>query len=233
MNKNSVLLGLSMATLGVVASATTANAVSFMALPSFTDADFNNLLNNGTEEPWAVESRIGNAATNGTQELGILDGANNLLPVVQGQRVWTNGEEVDFKVTFDGSLLTYIVGGQTLSTNAFDGQAPITDLFFRARSTDTSSLSLTNLMVDGVAIPDLVAEAPDTVEYLKVSDFGGAFTIMGTSTFSWTGERPRNSQLAYQIKATRGTDVPEPATLSLLSLGTLGLLGTKLRRKSQ
>lgn len=234
MNRNSVLLGLSMATLGVVASATTANAVSFMVLPGFGDVDFNNLLANGTTEPWAVESRIGNSALNGTQELQIISQPSNGFNVIeQGQRVWGNGEAVDFKVTFDGSLLTYMVGSQTLSTTEFGGQAPITDLFFRARSTSNSSVSLTNLMVDGIAIPDLVAAAPDTVTYLKVSDFGGAFTIMGTSTFSWTGTRPSQSQLAYQIKATTGQGVPEPATVSLLSLGVLGLFGSQLRRKSE
>ncbi|MDY7013713.1 MAG: choice-of-anchor W domain-containing protein [Cyanobacteriota bacterium] len=233
MNKNSALLSLSIATLGVVASATTASAVSFMTLPGFGDADFNDLLDSGTMEPWAVESRIANNGPSGDQELQIIDEPSNGFNVIeQGQRVWPNGVGVDFMLEFDGSLLTYTVGGQELSTTAFGGQHPIDELFFRARSTETSSLSLTNLMVDGFAIPDLVAEAPDTVTYLKVSDFGGTFKVSGTSTFSWTGDRPRGSQLAYQIKATVDKDIPEPATLSLLSLGTLGVLGTQLRRKS-
>jgi hypothetical protein len=233
MKKNSVLLSLSIATLGVVASAATASAVTFMPLTGYTDAQFEQEIADGLlKEPWAVESRIGNNSLSGDQELQIFE-PRPFNVVEQGQRVWGNGEAVNFTLDFDGSLLTYAVGTNILQTTEFGGGDTITDLFFRLRSTENSSVSLTNLMLDGTALPNWDASGGE-INYFKASDFGGAFSLTGTSTFSWTGERPRGSQLAYQIKAIvdEGPEVPEPATLSLLSLGALGLLGAQLRRKS-
>lgn len=224
---------LSAATLGIAMSATAARAVTFEVKSWQNDTEFQDLINtNKFDETWVVQSRIGNNALNGTQEVDILDADNNLLPVTQGNRIWGNGEAVNFKVEFDGSLLKYTVGNQLLSSAQF-GNKPIEDLFFRVRSTATSSMSLTNLVVNGISIPDLIANAAGTIQYLTVGDLGQSFTITGTSTMSWTGTRPNNSALAYQIKAgvlEKPQSVPEPASISLLSLGVLGTIGLRLRR---
>lgn len=224
---------LSIATLGLIANATAAKAITFQLKDWTGDTEFQNLVNTHQfDETWVVESRIGNNTPNGTYEVDILDADNNLLPVAEEQRQWLNDGGVDFKVEFKGSLLKYSVGNQLLSTTQFDNK-PIADLFFRARSTDTSKMSLTNLFVNGVALPDLIADASNNIQYLSVSDFGNNLTITGTSTFSWTGTAPKNSLLAYQIKAgvrDEEQSVPEPATMSLLSLSALGALGWKSRR---
>jgi PEP-CTERM motif len=234
MNARQLFYTLSIATLGLVASATAASAVTFKVQPWTADAEFNDLINtNKFDETWVVQSRIGNNASNGTQEVDILNADNNLLPVTQGDRVWGNNQAVNFKVEFDGSLLKYTVDTQLLSTTQFSGK-PIEDLFFRVRSTATSSMSLSNLVVNGVSVPDLIADAAGMIKYLTVGDLGKSFTITGTSTMSWMGTRPNNSALAYQIKAgvlEKPQSVPEPASISLLSLGTLGLIGIRLRRQ--
>jgi len=52
---------------------------------------------------------------------------------------------------------------------------------------------------------------------------------------TWGATKPKNSNLAYQIKLVEGNPsvpVPEPATLSVFSLGLVGLLASRKRRQS-
>ncbi len=78
---------------------------------------------------------------------------------------------------------------------------------------------------------------PRDVKYLQISGITGDFRLDGETVFQWAGitDLPRDSQLAFQIKGlfipeTSNTEVPEPATLSLLSLGFLAAVGSRFRR---
>ncbi|MBE9227914.1 PEP-CTERM sorting domain-containing protein [Phormidium sp. LEGE 05292] len=237
-NLRSAFFTLAVVSLGTVSVPTAANAFTVVDRTGFTDTEFNGLINQGLfDELFVAESRIGNNSnTGGTQEIGINNDVKlGALPVVQGQRTWQNGGLVDFMLEYTGSLVKYTVGNQLLSTNAFSG--PVTDIFFRTRAASNSTMTLSNLLFNGVGISSLSSSGIGTsdIDYLQISNITAPFTLTGKSLMSWTGTRPNNSALAYQIKV--GTtpqveSVPEPGTVgALLAAGVLSV-GLKKKRLS-
>ncbi|NJL10645.1 MAG: PEP-CTERM sorting domain-containing protein [Calothrix sp. SM1_7_51] len=208
-------------------SASARALVSVTPLPRLTDDEFNNLIRTGQfSELFVTESRIGNNATNGTQEISVQDPRNSLLPVTQGQRQWTSDQPVNFRLEYTGSTVNYTVGDQLLSSNAFSGSA--SDIFLRTRAENNSRLNLMNLLLNGQSLPSLMSSGANIsdIDYLRLGNLPSSFTLTGDSTFSWLGEPPRNSQLAYQIKVgnSASRSVPEPAKLAgLLLIGILGI----------
>ncbi len=231
---------LGLATVAIAAFSTSAQAISFTPL-SIADTEFNALRADGSfTELFVAESRIGNNGTggNGEREFGI--NTDTGLPVAAGHRNWGDGSgsPVDFILEYADNLVKYTVGGVVLSSTQFSG--PVTDIFLRTKSvadsrTTTSTMSLTNLLLDGFgAISDLVSTGLD-VDYLQISGLTGPFTLRGTSTMSWTGTAPNRSHLAYQIKVGTSPQqsVPEPSVVFSLLLGA-GVFGTlSKKRRSQ
>lgn len=234
MKTRQLLFSLALATMGTFSVPTLANAASFTPLPGFTDTDFNQLRADGEfTELFVAESRIGNNRFNGDRELGINTATG--FPVAQGQRVWNNGEEVDFILEYTGSAVNYTVGDRLLSSTNFSG--PVTDIFMRTRATSDSEMTLTNLFLDGMPIDDLVSSTlglpdPNDIDYLHIFDISTPFTLTGTSIMTWTdASNPlRGSHLAYQIKVGTTPSVPEPSMVLALTFGA-GALGL-MKRKS-
>lgn len=249
--KTGVAVGL--ATLGLFAApAVKADPLqpSVTSLSGMSDASFQNLLLTGEfTESFVAESRIGRGMAD--RQLGInqpivpngAGGFKGGLPVASGFTTWVSGQAVQFSLEYTGSLVKYIVGGKTLSTSAFTG--PVNTLFLRtfAGVADTQ-LSLTNLVLKTFS-PDnkivetqvggLSSQAGNSTNYLRISNISTPFTLTGQSIFSWGSTVPKNSQLAYQIKAgnAEAEAVPEPATLLGLALGASGLAGARARRHKQ
>jgi PEP-CTERM motif len=80
---------------------------------------------------------------------------------------------------------------------------------------------------------------PRDVKYLQITGINGDFHLDGQTIFQWAGitDLPKDSQLAFQVKGvfipeTGESEVPEPATISLLSLGFLAAVGSRVRRPS-
>lgn len=241
MKLSQLLLSATLASLGAISLLTPQSyAASFKTLDGFTDSDFGQLINDGDfTELFVAESRIGNNQVSGDRELGINTKTGS--PVAQGQRKWNNGEAVDFTLEYTGNVVNYTVGGQLLSSTAFSG--PVTDIFLRTRTTDDASMSLTDLVLDGMAIDDLVSSTLGTgdnsdVDYLQIGDLSGPFTLAGKSMMTWTEDTDKlnGSQLAYQIKVgttPETTTVPEPSAILALSLGAgvFGMMKQKRDRK--
>lgn len=223
---------------GVSALAIAAGAVVAMSGSAFGavtagvfaggDAGFNALTENGSLERAVVESRIGNAATSGTWETAIWDqGASGTIQS-QAQRNITNAVSESFVLTWDGvGLVSFEIGGTTVSWDAVPGG--FTDIFIRARATENSQASLTDLDLvgSGTFIPSLIVS--DGVDYLRIENMGadfGAFTLTGVQEFSWEGTRPNNSALAFQFKLTNV--IPAPSALA--GFGVLGLAALRRRR---
>jgi hypothetical protein len=77
---------------------------------------------------------------------------------------------------------------------------------------------------------------PRDVKYLQITGISGDFQLDGQTIFEWAGitDLPKNSELAFQIKGmfipeTSPSEIPEPA-ISLLSLGLVSLVGSRIRR---
>ncbi|BAZ37963.1 hypothetical protein NIES4101_38920 [Calothrix sp. NIES-4101] len=229
------LLVLATTTIGLSLLPSQVNAlVTTTPQANLTDIDFNNLITTGKfTEVFVAQSRIGNNATNGTQEIDLLNPKNNLLPVDQKQRVWGNGEAVDFILEYTGSLVKYTVGNQVISSTIFS--SPVTDIFLRTRAANNSKMELTNLFLNGQSLGNLVSNGVGNsdIDYLQIGKLPQSFTLTGTSIMSWTGTRPNNSALAYQIKVgTTPQAVPEPTTLAALFLaGGMVVFGSKNKKQ--
>ena len=240
------VLGLAIATIGLATTglavtATSAQAFQIVNRSGLTDTQFNDLIKTGQfTEKFVAESRIGNKATNGTHEVGILDASRGLLPDKTAQKAWVSGQEVAFELKYDGSTVEYIVGGQKLSSTKFTG--PITDFFLRTRAaqgdsqTNGSQLPLKNLKLTNNGhtrnLDPLMSEGSKTqsdVDYMQVSNLRGAFTLTGTSVMNWTFTRTQNSQLAYQIKVgtTPPKEIPEPMALGALAIAGIAIYRSK------
>jgi len=198
--------------------------------------------------PWAAESRIGRV---GDHELNIHDHTNSSQNRVQANYdSWVSGQAVDFSLAFDSLLntLTYTVDGIELSkTEIFEDN--FSDLYIRTSARkDGTSMVVDNLFLSDQTMSSSISESSSAScsdgvgcgfwdsQYLHISNIVGDFTLTGQSTMTWGAVKPNNSNLAYQIKLIEGSasvPVPEPATLSLFSLGLVGLLAGRKGRQSQ
>jgi hypothetical protein len=217
-----------LATVGFVSLPTAASAVSFKAMgDSYTDNVFRSELeSNSFTELFVAESRIGGT---GEKELKINGDVENGAPVAeQTDFDWKNGEAVNFSLNYDGNAVSYTVGGVTLNSTAFSGN--VNKIYLRTVGSGGNkpqgTMSLSNLMFNGQSYSGLSSTGTSDgrdVDYLAITDISSPFTFTGTSTMSWTGNRPQRSELAYQIKVGTSTteEVPEPLTI----LGTVAALG--------
>ncbi|MDJ1176606.1 PEP-CTERM sorting domain-containing protein [Roseofilum capinflatum] len=237
---------------GAIATTTTLSLLSMTsAAQAFTigghlnGAEFDDL---GLDIPWAAESRIGRV---GDHELNIHDHTNSSQNRVQANYdSWVSGEAVDFSLAFDSLLntLTYTVAGIELSkTEIFEDN--FSDLYIRTSARkEGTSMVVDNLFLSDETMSSAIGAFSSAscssgvgcgyvdADYLHIGNIVGDFTLTGQSTMTWLeGAKPNNSNLAYQIKLVEGdpgVSVPEPATLSLFSLGLVGLLAGRKRRQS-
>ncbi len=236
-----VFFGLGLAAVGLISTPSSASAVSFTALSGYTDADFNNgILTGKFSEVFVAEGRIGdNRAQAGNQEFSInnpiVPNSNNTglvggTPITVGNRVWTSGEFVDFSLSYDGNNISYILGGQTLSASVI-GNA--TDIYLRTRAANNSSVFLNNLFLNSVSIGSTSSTGVggSDIDYFKISGLTQPFTLTGQAKFEWTGTRPNNSALAFQIKVMNTKKTPEPGTLGAMMIFGFGSM-VYARRKT-
>ncbi len=240
LNLRTQLLLVMMAPAIVLVGTTSAQAASIVP-GSLTDAQFQQIMANGQfKETFVTEARIGDNGTARTFEQSLLKptSATNatLTPVATGQRTWTKGAPVTFKLTYDGTLLKYTIGNQTLSTTTITGGA--TDMFIRTRASSNSRMDLKNMVFTDAAgsinLANLSSAGNGTasdVDYLRLNKIKGAFTITGDSTMNWTGTTPTNSELIYQFKVGTSKSTPEPTTLGALAI-VGGVLAARRRQKS-
>ena len=232
--KSKVIFSTVLASLGLTVGASDASAARFELLPNFDDQDFDALIDDGTfVEDYRAESRIG-ADGSRDYELALIEGPST-QPTVQKQFSWGNGDTYDFSLTSDGSTVTYTVVDTILTSNSLVDSSGINTVYIRALANlaDTS-VELNNIQVDQENFQETISADGngDQIEYLKITDIDSDFTLTGTSSFAWTGDKPLRSNLAYQFKVgtqtpegpnPAPTPVPEPASISLFSLGLLSL----------
>ncbi|MBO3463902.1 PEP-CTERM sorting domain-containing protein [Aetokthonos hydrillicola Thurmond2011] len=226
-----------LAALGLFLVPHSAKAFTLVNRTSLTDADFNNILDQGTfKELFVAEGRIGNNSLNDAErELGINRNARALVapgePVASGQFVWGNGTPVDFTLNYTGSTINYTVGGQTLTTTAFNG--PVNDIYLRTFATQNSTATLSDLVFKDLtttntkftigSLSSTGTSTPDT-DYLEITDISDPFEITGKVALSWTGiQPPTRSNLAYQIKVGGSSSVP-PIPRQVPESGTTGAI---------
>ncbi|NEO17763.1 MULTISPECIES: PEP-CTERM sorting domain-containing protein [unclassified Moorena] len=250
MMTRNLLLSLGVSALGL--AFTPFGASAFTIVGDLSETEFQNL---APEISLSAESRFGSGTIGGnTFELDIhkVNASGGFTNLDQKEFNWVSGEAVDFLLEFDGiSQLTYTVGDVVLSSTVTEDN--FSDLFLRTSARkDNSSIVLSNLMLTDSAMSASLPDASNVcsnpndcgffdAQYLHISNVLGAFSLTGQSTMTWSEEnRPTQSRLAYQVKLVAGepgdkppVDVPEPATMSVFSLGVIGLVLTGSRRRHQ
>jgi hypothetical protein len=209
-------------------------------------------------EAFGGEGRAGNGATGGTYEVGI-NRLNSQGPppnfqfgAATNDFVWNNFNNVpvNFSLVYSGDVtrnVTWTIGSSTVTLNSLPfpnppTTNPITHLAIRARATATSRLLMQNLVFNGVAAPvgtvvDSAFTSATNTDYAFFSLPGGSFssgyTLSGTVTFSWSGARPSNSNMSFQVKNMffPYSAAPEPDAGRLLCAIGAGLLGAATLRR--
>lgn len=177
----------------------------------------------GLSEVFEAQGRIGNAATNGTQEADL--GPSTSAPVATAQFAWGSNQPVDFTLSYDigTNLVTWTIFGQAMQYVA--AEDPI-ELAIRVRATtqrDNIAVHLSDMDINGFSIPSISAMNPgDGVEYLRIqgSSLQSGFTLTGRATMVFDqGNPPTNSNLAFQIKGV----VPAPGACTVAAMGLMTL----------
>jgi hypothetical protein len=177
-----------------------------------SDAELNGLLD---EVSFVAEGRIGDLGGNATFELDL--GQDTGAPADQANLPWVNGQMYAFSIFYDQGTNTveYSLSGETL---VYQPAGAFTDIFVRTRAVhESTSVSVTDLMLDGMAIGDSSIAIGAGLDILRISgaDLMDGFTLTGNAMLSWTGQAPSQSQLAYQIKF--GTVIPGPGAMAVFA----------------
>lgn len=161
-----------------------------------------------------AEGRIGDGAGAATFELDL--GPDTGTPATTVQYGWVSGAVEPFSLVYSVGLglVTFELGGKTLTYAPLLG---FNDVFVRTRAVEAgTSIVVTDLVLDGVAVGDLSSAMGDGLDILRIQGgvLSDGFTLTGNATLSWTGARPSQSRLAFQIKVGDVRPTPTlPATL--------------------
>jgi hypothetical protein len=154
-----------------------------------------------------------------------------------GDVTWSNGVAQNFTLTLNAALdtLSFSVGGTTISTAYAGGAHNAIQLGGRTTqnaNTTASSFALSNLVLDGTALSNGFSGSGNGSHsgWIESASLLDGYTLTGTATFAWTGERPKNSNLAFNFYGTNV--VPEPGTALLLGAGLAGLAVSGRKRTS-
>ncbi len=189
------------------------------------------------DEIFSAQGRVGNNNdTADTYEIGlhILPNLTNAAPVgtlSERQWKWGNGANTAVNFTFQrtGTTVSLIMGAYNDSwTNAAVDNA--NTFAFRGRSVNNSSVTLTNLVLNGKSLGQDVNASNGALDVFIYRNIVGDFTLTGTADLDWTTTTaPANSALAFQIKAFEGDAVPEPSTFVIGGLALAGLVAARRR----
>ncbi len=147
---------------------------------------------------------------------------------------FTYGASQSFSLSYDGaSELSFSLGNQTRSFSDFEANlpavvsaSPLNRLSFIVRDGSAGTITLSNLVVNGVSYDDV--SSVDGINYYTLAgNFRNAFSVTGTLGLSGvTGGAESNS-----LQILVGNAVPEPATWAMM-IGGFGLVGASMRRRA-
>lgn len=237
MNIRKSFFTLVLATVGLGGLPSAAGAFTLSHIQS--DAQFESLL---PDAAFVAQGRIGDLDSPATYELDLHEDDPG-MPSSTAQFNWQQNVPQSFLLSYDqaSNLVTYTVGSETMTYNATD---TFTDVVIRTRAAVAgSSITVGNLMLDGQSLMDSSqadGSSANTLDYLRIGDLSSnSFTLMGDISMNWVGDArnltdmtaPHQSQLSFQIKAVNiAASVPEPASMSLMSVG-VGVLAMYSRRR--
>jgi len=140
--------------------------------------------------------------------------------------------------TSDTSLFEFFAGNTTLTT---DGGSPFTlksiDLApLIAGGTGTFTVTFTGTFADSSTVSQTctVNDSPDALQTCDLSGFTNIVSLSFTqgANIAFYGSQGTAYQFDNIVIAGPATGTPEPGSLALMAIGTAGLVGLSLKRKS-
>jgi|GEM_PF-5213434 len=194
-----------------------------------TEVKFDQNVNNNSQRGHDVFLR------NGEQFTG--PSSNNFWP--------GSGTTYNWSLTYDGNTASFVFGGLPALTldvnpdgnwNAFRLDLASTD----SNRFESASVSVSVTGVNGGALGASVDSSAslvgNTVADYQFNDFETLTSLTGTMRFDYVvadGETGSpNSRLRFNIKALSTTQLPEPASLALFTLGLVGLAAATRRSRT-
>jgi len=150
--------------------------------------------------PVLASLNVSHIATDAEMPTLLPDAGN---PAITAQYDWPNGTAVPWTLSFDAmtQLVTLTVDNVTLQyTTPLGG---FTDVFVRSRAVNAGSAMLVdNLVLDGEAVAGSSNAVGGGLDILRISGgvLADGFVLSGRATMSWTGDRPTQARLAFQMK---------------------------------
>jgi predicted 3-demethylubiquinone-9 3-methyltransferase (glyoxalase superfamily) len=250
MKTSKTLFAVAVATIAAIATPDMANAFTlkgnFGSTNGSYDADtlYNNLFpeaDSTANTAFVAENRFGDRGGAAEKEFKLFDHSNApLTNQNQANFAWANNQSYNFELSNNGSNWNYSLfdlNNNLLTSIVNTFTAPFSDIFIRTRAGVGNSMVVDNLFLNDIAVGGRSAVENPTdgwgVNYLRIGDVTGPFTLKGQTTMSWEGNPTRlNSALASQIKVVNiasSQPVPEP-TLAV-GLGLAALTFARLRRR--
>ena len=153
---------------------------------------------------FVAEGRLGDAGGTEQWELGL--GNDQSAPATTAQMPWVNGQYVDFAVDYFyfGRLVTFTVGGETLSFETLYGFYD--SIFLRAETRDAG----TKIVIDELELNDIVVpgairiSGPDCLRILQIYHIPANqdLRLTGRVRLSWSEEAPPPADLNFRIRFT-------------------------------
>lgn len=199
MGVRSSIFTIALATLGSFLHFSTASAITLQYLSSQTES--NRLLNDAA---FVAEGQVNNIGLKGDS---IVETYYNETELTQGQIdfVWSNGEKQPFSLTYDGSMVRYTVGTETLTANI---QGAIRDIVIYSQASQPYS----NVLLDSLNLKDSlmslsVSSISATAPQRQQSLFGiygitGNFALTGNAMLSWVDFPQNSGNINYQIRVS-------------------------------
>lgn len=183
------------------------------------------------------ELRSGDGAGRAQTEIYIQSPPGN--PVDAVNFGWGNGTVYGFLFDYkaDGQVLSLSLDGQSALTSSVSGidLSAVESMFIRVREPATGTVRLTDMALNGTALPDLAPVASGSGSgpgYLQVGgiDWSADWSLTGDMAFTWTTPNiPGGSNLNVNFKLTDlvmpGDNGGQPGVIPLPAAGWLLLSG--------
>lgn len=240
MGVRSSILKIALATLGSFLHSSTASAITLQYLSPQSESS--QLLN---ASAFVAQGQVSKIGLNGNS---IVETYHNGNELTEGQInfFWSNGKKQPFSLTYDGSMVQYTVGTETLIANI---TGSIRDIVIYTEASQSGS----NVLLDSLKLKDssmnlFVSSVSATATQGGQSLFGiygitGDFTLTGNAMLSWVDFPQNPGNISYQIRVGNvesqssfpiknpvkvinekpAKSVPEPNTVLSLLLSTIGI----------